>query len=237
MINNVSIKEVSKMKFNENLVKYRKLKGFTQEEMAEKMQVSRQSISKWENGEAVPELTKIIKLADILEVSLDVLCGRKTEGQNISGNKSEGKIAKKKYNKVFLSMILAAVILVSGIFGYSVGCSEKGLQSAEAEIYVLPDVIEVTGVTFHLEKNMLTCEFVPSVYSEKFSYQVIVSDYWGEKRNYEPKFTNGIGEASMTVSTHSSYKVVLEITNGEESRSFTLIDEIFIEDNGFSYYE
>ena len=114
------------MKFNENLVKYRKLKGFTQEEMAEKMQVSRQSISKWENGEAVPELTKIIKLADILEVSLDVLCGRKTEGQNISGNKSEGKIAKKKYNKVFLSMILAAVILVSGIFGYSVGPSASG---------------------------------------------------------------------------------------------------------------
>ena len=39
------------MKFSENLVRYRKLKGFTQEEIAEKMQVSRQSVSKWENGE------------------------------------------------------------------------------------------------------------------------------------------------------------------------------------------
>jgi len=225
------------MKFNENLVKYRKLKGFTQEDMAEIMQVSRQSVSKWENGEAVPELTKIIKLADILEVSLDVLCGRETDGQSIPESKCESKNIRKKYNKVFFSVVLAAVILASGIFGYSVGYSEKGIQSSNSEVYELPDVIEVTGVTFHLEKNMLTCEFVPSVYSEKLSYNVIVSDFWGKKRNYEPKFTNGIGEASMTVSTYSSYKIVLEITNGEESRSFTLIDEIFIEDKGFSYYE
>ena len=64
------------MKFHENLVKYRKLAGFTQEELAEKMQVSRQSVSKWENGEAVPELAKIIRLSELLNVSMDELCGR-----------------------------------------------------------------------------------------------------------------------------------------------------------------
>ena len=172
MINNVSIKEVRKMKFNENLVKYRKLKGFTQEEMAEKMQVSRQSVSKWENEEAVPELAKIIKLADILEVSLDTLCGRESKEQNISESKCESKNTRKKCNKVFLCMILAAVILASGIFGYSVGCFEKKIQSVDLEIYELPDMIEVEDVFFSLEKNMLTCEFIPSIYSEKLSYHL-----------------------------------------------------------------
>lgn len=219
------------MKFNENLVRYRKLKGFTQEEMAEKMQVSRQSVSKWENGEAVPELAKIMKLADILDVNLDVLCGREEEEYNIP----ESKNTKKKCNKLFLSMILAVTIAVSGIFGYCIGHSEK--ENANSEVYELPDIIEVTGVTFHLDKNVLTCEFVPSVYSEKFSYHVNVSDYWGKKTSYEPVFKNGIGEASIIVSAYDNYKVVLEITNGEESRSITLIEEIFIENNGFSYYE
>lgn len=222
------------MKFNENLVKYRKIKGFTQEEMAEKMQVSRQSVSKWENGEAVPELTKIIKLADLLDVSLDVLCGREKEEYNIPGSKCESKNTKKKCNKLFLIMILAVTIVVSGIFGYFIGHSEK--EDANSEIYELPDIIEVTGVTFRLEKNVLTCEFVPSVYSEKLSYHVILSDRWG-KKSYEPEFKNGIGEASIIVSAYDSYKVVLEITNGEESRSITLIEEIFIENNGFYYYE
>lgn len=223
------------MKFNENLIGYRKLKGLTQEEMAEKMQVSRQSVSKWENGEAVPELAKIIKLADILEVSLDVLCGRIEEEKTIPESKCEHETTKKKHGKVLLSAILAVVIIASGLFGFCVGNLKKGVASSK--VYELPDVIEVSGVTFHLEENVLTCGFVPSVYSEKLSYRVNVSDFRGENTSYEPEFTNGIGEASIIVSAYDSYKVVLEITNGEENRSITLIDEIFIENNGFSYYE
>ncbi|MBQ8278721.1 MAG: helix-turn-helix transcriptional regulator [Roseburia sp.] len=225
------------MKFNENLVKYRKIKGLTQEDMAEKMQVSRQSVSKWENGEAVPELAKIIKLADILDVSLDVLCGREEKEHNSPESTYESKNTKKKCKNPFLIIILTVTIVASGMFGYCVGIFGKDEPYVTSELYELPDVIEVTGVTFRLDKNVLTCEFVPSVYSEKLSYHVNVSDYWGKKTSYEPEFKNGIGEAAMIVGTHESYKVVLEITNGEESRSITLVEEIFIENNGFSYYE
>lgn len=38
------------MTFSNNLIKYRKIKGYTQDDLAEKMGVSRQSVSKWENG-------------------------------------------------------------------------------------------------------------------------------------------------------------------------------------------
>ena len=163
------------MKFSENLVRYRKLKGFTQEEMAEKMEVSRQSVSKWENSEAVPELAKIMKLADILDVSLDVLCGREARETNVLESKLENK---NKNSKLFLSMLLVVAIVASGIFGYSIGYSEK--EDANSEIYELPEIIEVADVIFSVEKSVLTCEFVPSIYSEKIFYRVILSDNWGK---------------------------------------------------------
>ncbi len=222
------------MKFNEKLIRYRKLKGLTQEEMAEKMQVSRQSVSKWENGEAVPELAKIIKLADILEVSLDVLCGRKEEEQTVAESKCESKNTKKKYGKVILSVILIVTIAASGILGYSIGYFEKETQFAEAEVYELPDTIEVADLLFTLEKTVMTCEFVPSVYSENLSYRIILIDDWGRKF-YDAKFENGVGKASMIVGKYNTCNFYLEVSNGEETRSVSL-GRVEVDKNSYTYY-
>lgn len=48
------------MNFSEKLLTLRKAKNLTQEQLAEKLDVSRQSISKWESGQAVPEMEKIV---------------------------------------------------------------------------------------------------------------------------------------------------------------------------------
>ena len=61
------------MDFSERLLTLRKEMGLTQEQLAEKMNVSRQSISKWESGQAVPELEKIIALSTIFDVTTDYL--------------------------------------------------------------------------------------------------------------------------------------------------------------------
>ena len=57
----------------ERIYKYRSARGLSQLELPELLDVSRQSISKWETDVAVPELSKIIKMAEIFEISLDVL--------------------------------------------------------------------------------------------------------------------------------------------------------------------
>ena len=57
------------------LAELRKQKGLSQEELADKLQVSRQAISKWERGEASPDTDNLIELAKIYEVSLDELVG------------------------------------------------------------------------------------------------------------------------------------------------------------------
>lgn len=61
------------MKFHEKLQNLRKNAGMTQLELAEKLMVSRQAISKWETGNAVPDLENIISICDLFGVSLDCL--------------------------------------------------------------------------------------------------------------------------------------------------------------------
>ena len=59
--------------FKDNLIQLRKYKQLTQEDLAEKVGVTRQAIAKWEAGETMPDLERCRKLAEIFEVSLDDL--------------------------------------------------------------------------------------------------------------------------------------------------------------------
>jgi AbrB family looped-hinge helix DNA binding protein len=59
--------------FKDNLVYLRKMKGMSQENLAARLDITRQTLSKWELGEASPDLEKSKMLADIFEVSLDDL--------------------------------------------------------------------------------------------------------------------------------------------------------------------
>ncbi len=63
------------MKFSERLSSLRKKNGLSQEALAEKLGVSRQAVSKWENGEAFPELSKLDALCRIFVVSPNFLMG------------------------------------------------------------------------------------------------------------------------------------------------------------------
>lgn len=69
------------MKFNEKLITLRKQKGLSQEELGMRLNVARQTVSKWELGETTPEMEKLIKLSEIFGVSLDELVGKETEGK------------------------------------------------------------------------------------------------------------------------------------------------------------
>lgn len=61
------------MEFAEKITTLRKSRELTQEQLAERLGVSRQSISKWENGSVVPEVEKIIELSKTFDVTLDYL--------------------------------------------------------------------------------------------------------------------------------------------------------------------
>ena len=65
--------------FQDNLKALRKRKGITQEELATRLNVVRQTVSKWEKGLSVPDSELLIKLAEILEVPVSRLLGSKIE--------------------------------------------------------------------------------------------------------------------------------------------------------------
>lgn len=92
------------MKLSEKIGMLRKKAGFSQEELAEKLDISRQSVSKWELGDSVPELDKIVRMSELFGVTTDFLLKEEQEtaepdhlfdsadggGQTESGFSSEG---------------------------------------------------------------------------------------------------------------------------------------------------
>lgn len=61
--------------FHENLKTMRKAKGYTQEELAIKLNVVRQTVSKWEKGLSVPDADVLCKIADVLDMDVSTLLG------------------------------------------------------------------------------------------------------------------------------------------------------------------
>lgn len=97
------------MKFNENLKYLRKKEGLTQEDLAEKLNVSRQSVTKWESGQSLPDIEKVKEIAYLFSVSVDSLVG------DIE-SKTDNKIKKKIDDLgwfIFAFLILAIAIVIS----------------------------------------------------------------------------------------------------------------------------
>ena len=81
------------MTFGQRLYELRRNKSISQEEFAELLDVSRQSISKWENDKAYPEMTRLLFMSDYFDVSLDYLM-RGTEASRSKQEKNKSYDAK-----------------------------------------------------------------------------------------------------------------------------------------------
>ena len=68
------------MNLGERLFELRKAKNLTQDDMAEKLNVTRQTVSKWETNQSTPDFDKIIPLCELFEIGVEeLLTGKKTE--------------------------------------------------------------------------------------------------------------------------------------------------------------
>lgn len=95
------------MTFGENLQFLRKRRGMTQEDLAEKMEVSRQSVSKWESGSAYPEMDAILRLCGLFRCDMDTLLRG-----DVSRRFGEDAAAYDKHMNAFSAAIAAGVALV-----------------------------------------------------------------------------------------------------------------------------
>lgn len=87
------------MSFGEKLFKLRKEKGYSQEALAERLNTTRQAISKWENNQGYPETEKLIIISDAFEVSIDYLLKDSIEREN---NQEDGYFVSKEMAENYL---------------------------------------------------------------------------------------------------------------------------------------
>lgn len=80
----------------DKITELRKKRGWSQEELAEKVDVTRQSVSKWESAQSTPDLDKILKLAEIFEVTTDELLKAEQRFEDEKSSEKKDKNEKKK---------------------------------------------------------------------------------------------------------------------------------------------
>lgn len=111
------------MSLGSKIFELRKTKNLSQNDLAELLDVSRQSISKWETDTAVPELDKLIKLCDVFDVSLDVLTERNNSTapdskKNITQDTTASRFSGQSiigYILFGVSLIMAMLVIIKGV--------------------------------------------------------------------------------------------------------------------------
>ena len=112
------------MIFSEKLYKLRKNKGLSQEQLAEQLLISRQAISKWESGTAMPESDKLLAISRFFGVSLDYLMKEEVEEAELTNiGRCEGIQDNSQGQQVTYdttgksSSLVGTIICITGIIG------------------------------------------------------------------------------------------------------------------------
>lgn len=140
--------------FGENLKTLRKQKGFSQEELATRLHVVRQTISKWEKNLSVPDADTLIRLAEILEVSVSELLGAKIESENTASDVAEQlsrineqlAIKNQRSRRIWkvVAIVLAVIVLINifiAVF-FRVPTLNESIQSNQPKITDQTQIIE-----------------------------------------------------------------------------------------------
>ena len=102
------------MKLGKKITEIRKQKNMTQEDLAEKFHVTRQTISNWENGKSYPDIETLVCISNEFNVSLDMLLkGDKDMVKKITKEQKKGKKQKKM---IIVTVILAIAVILGAVF-------------------------------------------------------------------------------------------------------------------------
>ena len=98
----------------QSLGKYRKAANLTQIELGEKLSYSDKSISKWERGEGVPDVSVLIRLSELYGVSVDELLGRKNQDSEGQAQRHKNPIV----HHVAAILTMCAIVLIGALLAY-----------------------------------------------------------------------------------------------------------------------
>lgn len=105
------------MKFNEKLIKLRKEKGLSQEELGYQLNVTRQTVSKWELGQTTPEMDKLLEMSKIFGINVDDLLD---ETKEIKSQTEENKTNKSIKKIIIIVSVVLVILILLGIVGMKI---------------------------------------------------------------------------------------------------------------------
>lgn len=218
------------MLFNEMLMKRRRELGMTQDELAEKLDISRQSISRWENGECMPDADKLIRLSDILDVSLDELTGREVKVAPII--LEAPKIPRKKKTPPKKILIAAAILAAVGAICFLAGRYFGGRGND------LPEALTAYDFSFDSfnDDGVFELSFVSNAMSAgEISFYPAVGS--GERVSVRTVCKNGTHMAKLQLAPGARYdKAVFTCRAKGVERKMVLLTDVLVDwDCGVSY--
>lgn len=212
------------MRFDECLVQARKARGLNQEQLAEKVGVSRQAVSKWETGDAQPDYAKLVALADALEMSLDTLCCRESaDAEKETAAGAEKQAPKRRGKRIVLTVVAALLIFACGLF---VGMLiRRGGESG------MPETVTAVGVNFSRapDSDLVYYRFVPSAAGEAYRYRLLLRDGDGNEQIFDVECRNGRCAGKVSLTSGKTYTAELIVLRGNESRTVPLAESLRLE--------
>ena len=125
-------------------------KEYTQIDIAEKLNVSRQAVSRWETGSSYPDGNKLMLLGELYGVSVDELLGQEKE-ETGQGEGKEDSPQKERFNWEYLSLIVILVVsLVSPMIGTVVSITVLAWLIKKRKFYKLIIIIGIVCVFVNL---------------------------------------------------------------------------------------
>ncbi len=142
------------MTLGEKIYKLRTEKNLSQGDLSELLEVSRQSVSKWENGAATPDLDKIIKLSEVFGITIDELVkGEEVPASAPEETKNAAVIIKKESNfppRKIIGTVLLSLSLIITFMCFAIG----GPEGALAGLILSSPLILCGTVCFLFKKNV-----------------------------------------------------------------------------------
>ena len=140
------------MAFSDNLQYIRAQAGVTQEQLAEQLNVSRQSVSKWESGASFPEMDTLLRICDLYDVNLDTLLRGSVEDSRVSDIAQYDRFMSRFALRMALSVsaIIAGVALMMFLNAYNPSDSFSMLAAALFMLIVTVSVVVMvaSGIQF-----------------------------------------------------------------------------------------
>lgn len=176
---------MDQIKFSKFLKQSRKEKGLTQEELANKLNVTTQAVSKWENGKGYPDVTTLANLAKELDLSIDELMASKKMNKEVKEVIKEVEVIKiRKPNYKIIGIIIGIILIIAiAISAYIIDYNHKTgvpriLITTINDIYSESESVVVED----LDGNDVTQEFKDKYYKyyKDKNYYFIFNDSSGQ---------------------------------------------------------